>query len=137
MSETQTIRKSVVKQHHSGVSANTLYKERIIHLSLYILLIVGLFIGKDFYDTRFDRANSSANFVSEPLTIYSFRHDTTGSKGQGQKILNVIAKEGVYRFFHDDDFKLSKKLYLINDKHLCPENKLSEDCLLRFGNMGF
>lgn len=122
---------SVVKEEKS--SADELFKGRLIKLILYFCLMACLLIGQDFYEGRFDRANSSTNFVSEPLQVFSFRHDTTTSdKNVGHKILNVIAREGTFRFYNDEKFKLSKKLYLVNNKYLCHEPKLSDDCLVRF-----
>ncbi|MDG2759015.1 hypothetical protein P7M17_25870 [Vibrio parahaemolyticus] len=88
--------------------------------------------------TSYDDMNNDPNKKVQKLDVYSFRIDIDkeiehrqASPHNEKPVLNVIAKQGVYRF--EIGLKkvpnMKQDVFVINNEWLCPTDQISKECL--------
>ncbi|MDG3025024.1 hypothetical protein P7410_15430 [Vibrio parahaemolyticus] len=88
--------------------------------------------------TSYDDMNNDPNKIVQKLDVYSFRIDIDkqiehrqASSHNEKPVLNVIAKQGVYRFEIGQRKvpNMKQDVFVINNEWLCPTNQISKECL--------
>lgn len=103
---------------------------------LYLLLIAGLVILLGLFvrfqvEEEIRDINNDPNTVIEELHLFKHNYTLEGNKARKYTFLNIIAREGTWRFkmYQSSDIHLGGDLYMINDTYLCNERYLSNKCL--------
>lgn len=88
--------------------------------------------------TSYDDMNNDPNKIVQKLDVYSFRIDIDkqiehrqASPHNEKRVLNVIAKQGVYRFEIGQRKvpNMKQDVFVINNEWLCPTDQISKECL--------
>ncbi|MCX8796073.1 hypothetical protein [Vibrio parahaemolyticus] len=88
--------------------------------------------------TSYDDINNDPNKKVQKLDVYSFRIDIDkeiehrqASPHNEKPVLNVIAKQGVYRFEIGQRKvpNMKQDVFVINNEWLCPTDQISKECL--------
>lgn len=88
--------------------------------------------------TSYDDMNNDPKKMVQKLDVYSFRIDIDkqiehrqASPHNEKPVLNVIAKQGVYRFEIGQRKvpNMKQDVFVINNEWLCPTDQISKECL--------
>ncbi len=83
-------------------------------------------------ESYIEGVNNSPNKYVQTLHFYKTYYNIVEDiNNRPYKVLNIIAKEGTWRFKKNKSFHFNDKneWFIINEKFLCPTETLTKDCL--------